>query len=88
MEKSADSQRNISSSELALFIHSLPLSFPPTKNRTMHFIKIKILIMRLTDFAGTIKKEMYCQLKWQEVGGSCNLKFAFYFYCRGYFKLI
>lgn len=44
--------------------------------------------MRLTDFAGTIKKEKYCQLKWQEVGGSCNLKFAFYFYCRGYFKLI
>lgn len=74
-------QRNISSSELALFIHSLPLFFPPTKNRTMHFIKSKItLIMRLTDFSGIIKKEKYCQLKWKEVGGSCNLKFVFYFY--------
>lgn len=79
MEKSAKSQRNISS-ELALFIHSLSLlSFPP-QNRTMHFIKSKItLIMRLTDFAGIIKKEKYCQLKWQEVGGSCNLKIVFYF---------
>lgn len=64
----------------SLFTLSL-FSFPPTKNRTMHFIKSKItLIMRLTDFAGIIKKEKYCQLKWKEVGGSCNFKFVFYFY--------
>lgn len=78
--KNQPSHREISLLSLpSLFTLSL-LSFPPTKNRTMHFIKSKItLIMRLTDFAGIIRKEKYCQLKWQEVGGSCNLKLYFIF---------